>query len=140
MQQLAVHCHELDESLRDAAILRMEESAERAVLESYDRSMGSRLYRWIMGGEASFWGSGKRKSGDRDEGANDEGDDDASRSGDEREKEPTTEEDSKQRIYREHVKRMKRDRRTHDELWLSGVVVTVVAALVVSAYGKQSKK
>ncbi|KAL9178917.1 hypothetical protein ACHAXT_011890 [Thalassiosira profunda] len=137
MQQIAVHCHEL--ALRDAAILRMEEGAERAVLESYDRPMGSRLYRWIMGGEVSFWGSGKQKSGDRDEGTNDEGDDDASRSGDEREKEPKMEEDSKQRIYREHVKRMKRDRRTHDELWLSGVVVTVVAALVISAVGKPKK-
>mmetsp|Transcript_22868 Transcript_22868/g.49470 ORF Transcript_22868/g.49470 Transcript_22868/m.49470 type:complete len:717 (+) Transcript_22868:54-2204(+) len=136
MQRMAVHCNELDEALRDAAALRSANGEEKAVLDSYHRPIGSRLYRWIMGGEVELWGSGQSKSSDAvvdNDGDNDE----ESHSGDEHEKEPSSsEEDSKKRMYQEHVKVMKRDRRTQDELWLSGVVLAVLTVLVVSASGK----
>ncbi|KAL7536099.1 hypothetical protein ACHAXR_011244 [Thalassiosira sp. AJA248-18] len=139
MQKMAVHCNELDEALRDAAALRTIEGQEKAVLESYHRPIGSRLYRWLMGGEISFWGSGQSKKNAEaaaDDGINKDsnGDHDSdSQSGDGTDREPSPEEDDKQRTMREHVKRMKRDRRTHDEVWLSGVVVAVVAAFVISS-------
>ena len=127
MQQMAVHCKELDEALRDAAALRIVEGGERAVLEGYHRPIGQRLYRWIMGSKISFWGSGQSTSESADK--------DGEASGEE----PSTEENNKQRMHREHMKRMKRDRRTNDELWLSGVVVAIVTALVVSASGRSKR-
>ena len=134
MQTMAVHCNELDEALRDAAALRMVEGKEKAVLDSYHRPIGSRLYRWIMGGEIDIWGSGETKSVDADEAEH--GDDSQSEDGTNADKETTPEEDAKQRVMKEQMKRMKRDRRAQDELWMSGVVVAVAAVLVISASGK----
>jgi len=144
MQKLAVHCNELDEALRDAAALWLSEGEDKAVLESYHRPFGSRLYHWVMGGDVSFWGSGRadistKEEAMDDEDSDDEGDHGSQSSGEGEEKEPTSEEDAKQRMYQEHVKRMKRDRRTHDELWLSGVAVVVFASFVISAIGKSKK-
>jgi len=135
MQQMAVHCNNLDEALRDAAVLRTAEG-EKALLESYHRPVGSRLYRWIMGSEVNFWGSAhtnkKSEADDEDEDANSQSDDG------EDYKEPTSkEEETKKRMFQEQMKQMKRDRRAQDELWLSGIVVAVVATLVISASGKK---
>ncbi|KAL7533221.1 hypothetical protein ACHAWF_004397, partial [Thalassiosira exigua] len=135
MQQMAVHCNEFDEALRDAATLRLAEGADRAVLESYHRPIGSRLYHWLMGSDINFWGSGCSKpSEDKEhdsEGGND-GDDSNSDQGNE----SSREEDDKKRKYQDQLEKIKRDRRKNDELWLSGVVVAVAAALLMSASRK----
>ena len=140
MQKLAVHCKELDEALQDAAALRALDGEEKAVLDSYHRPMGSRLYGWIMGREVKFWGSGNTAKlsndgevlSDKDTG-NDEG---SYSSGDEHQKGKYSEDDKKQKDI---VKRMKRDRRTNDELWLSGVAAVFVVTLVISASSKSKQ-
>ncbi len=118
MQQIAIHCHELDEALRDASALRNTEGKEKSVLRNSHRPVGARLYYWLMGDEVSFWGSG--------------GDTRATPVADGE----MTEEKSR---HQEQLNRMKRDRRSHDELWLSGVFMTVVAAFIISAAGKSKR-
>ena len=141
MQQLAVHSSELDEAIKDAAALRAMggNNKERVVLESYHRPFGSCLYQWIMGGDVHFWGSssGKKaktctRSDDDDNDADDKQKKGTSTS--------TSEEEEKQRKMMEHVNKMKRNRRANDEMWISGVVITIALALFVSAAGKSIKK
>lgn len=142
MQQIAVHCHELDEALRDAAALRNAEGKEISVLESCHRPVGARLYQWLMGDDVNFWGSGggakfpstgpvcgkvEEESDDDDEGEQQS----------DNKNEPSTNEEEERRY--QLLNRMKRDRRSHDELWLSGVIMTVVVAFVISAAGKSKR-
>ena len=143
MQQIAVHCHELDEALRDAAALRNAEGREKSVLESCHRPVGARLYRWLMGADVTFWGSGGTTQattisdgGMTEDDTDDE--EDGPQSGNTNDP-PSSEEEDKRRRYQDHLNRVKRDRRSHDELWLVGVGVTVVAAFVASAAGKSKR-
>ncbi|KAL7450478.1 hypothetical protein ACHAWC_002388 [Mediolabrus comicus] len=128
MQQLAIHCHELDEAMRDAAALRLKGGMEQSVLAKQHRPIGSTLYRWLMGVEWSLWGSksslpkssitlddGKNKKNENDD---DDGEDKQG--------------DSKEEMWRKHMEKVKRDRRYSDEVWVSGVVVTFLVALVFS--------
>jgi len=128
MHKMAVHCNNLDEVLRDAFILRTAEGKEDTLMNTYHRQIGSRLYRWVMGSEVSFWGSKwatEQIDTDKDE---------VSRGGNK--ESSSKEDDAKQHMFQEHMKQIKRDRRTTDELWLSGVVVAVIAVFVISASGK----
>lgn len=135
MQQIAVHCRELDQALRDAAALRNAEGKETSFLESCHRPVGTRLYQWLMGGDVNCWGSGDPARMTK-EGSDDEHN--GSQYSNKNEP-PSSEEEDKRRRYQEHLSRMKRDRRSHDELWLSGVFMTVVAAFVISAAGKSKR-
>ena len=122
MKELAVHCSELDEAIRDAVKLRTMDGKEKLVLESYNRPIGSRLYQWIMGKDVEFWGSGdKRSNEDTTDSQSDE----------------TGEDNDQNKKQNELLKRMKRDRRANDELWISGVVISVIAALVISGSKKR---
>ena len=136
MQQIAVHCHELDEALRDAAVLRNAESKETSVLQSCHRPVGARLYQWLMGsdiiGGAKFASTGS----ERVEVEEESDDDDEGGPQADNKNEPSTNEE--ERRY-ELLNRMKRDQRSHDELWLSGVIMTVVVAFVISAAGKSKR-
>jgi len=120
MKELAVHCSELDVAIRDAVKLRTMDGKEKLVLESYSRPIGSRLYQWIMGKYVEFWGSLDRRSEDTTDFQSDE-----------------TGEDNDQNNKQKLLKRMKRDRRANDELWISGVVISVIAALVISSSKKR---
>jgi len=122
MKELAVHCSELDVAIRDAVKLRTMDGKEKLVLESYNRPIGSRLYQWIMGKDVEFWGSGlDRRSEDTTDFQSDE----------------TGEDNDQNNKQKELLKRMKRDRRANDELWISGVVISVIAALVISSSKKR---
>ena len=128
MQQLAIHCHELDEAMRDAAALRLKGGMEQSILAKQHRPIGSTLYRWLIGVEWSLWGSkssvpkssitlddGKNKKNENDD---DDGEDKQG--------------DSKEEMWRKHMEQVKRDRRYSDEVWVSGVIVTFLVALVFS--------
>ena len=123
MKELAIHSSELDETIRDAVKLRTMDGKEKLVLESYNRPIGSRLYRWVMGNDIEFW----RQSGDK-------------RSEDtttDFQSDETGEDNVQNKKQKELLKRMKRDRRANDELWISGVVISVIAALVISGGSKK---
>jgi len=133
MQKFAVHCHQLDEALEDAAKVRLDSSTveERNVLKNYHRPLGSTLYKWCMG----FW-DGDRSTETKD--TNVDTDNDDNRGGDD-DGQSKSKSDQK-RMYKEHIERMKRSRRTSDELWLSGVIVSVFVVLIVSSSsGKQTR-
>lgn len=121
MQKLAVHCHELDEALRDAAAIRLSEGDEKAVLMSYHRPFGLTLYRWLMGADVTLWGSKKTTAADADD--DDDSRSNASNEGDKRSEDPM------QKRVRE---KMKQERRKNDELWLSAVVASIIAIVLVS--------
>ncbi|KAL3788810.1 hypothetical protein HJC23_006263 [Cyclotella cryptica] len=123
MQQLAVHCHQLDEALKDAARSRLE-SGEKHVLEGYHRPMGPNLYKWLLG----FW-DGKRSDKNSSSYIHE---DQADRhttedSNDEFKK------DDVNRKWKEQMERMERDKRNSDETWVMGVIVAVFATVMISA-------
>ena len=124
MQRFSVHCHELDEALRNAAAIRLSEGDEKNVLISYHRPFGSTLYRWLMGADVTLWGS-KMKTATADD--SDDDDDSRSDAGDEGGQKA---EDPIQKRARE---KMKQERRTNDELWLSAVVVSIITIVLVSS-------
>ena len=122
MQQLAIHCHELDEAMRDAAALRLKGGMEQSVLAKQHRPIGSTLYRWLLWGSKSSLPKSsitmddsktKKNANDDDDGEDKQG-------------------DSKEEMWRKHMEQVKRDRRYSDEVWISGVVVTFLVALVFS--------
>lgn len=124
MQKLSVHCHELDEALRNAAAIRLSEGDEKAVLMSYHRPFGSTLYRWLMGADVTLWGS-KKTTGTADDSDDDDDDSrsDAGNEGDQRAEDP---------IQKRAREKMKQERRTNDELWLSAVFVSIAVIVLVS--------
>jgi hypothetical protein len=136
MQELAIHCHELDEAMRDAAALRLKGGRERLVLEKQHRPIGSTLYQWLMGVEVKLWGSSRQKSqlSSADAGKSKTNDN----SGEEEEDEEGDSESAKKAMWQKHMEQVKRDRRYSDEVWISGVVVTFVGALLLS-YSKSKK-
>ena len=153
MRRMSVHCSDGDglvSSLREAAADRMAGGGEGAVLGSYHRPMGPRLYRWIMGSDdVGVRGPGRRadgaapmsrsSAGDGETNEDDDSDAGSRRTGgDDRGKPSSEEDDEEQRKHRELVERMKRDRRVQDELWLSGVGLAIAVALVVSASRKSN--
>jgi hypothetical protein len=129
MQQLAIHCHELDEAMRDAAALRLKGGMEQSVLAKQHRPIGSTLYRWLMGVEWSLWGSKSslpKSSITLDDGKNKKNENENDDDGEDKQG------DSKEEMWRKHMEQVKRDRRYSDEVWVSGVVVTFLVALVFS--------
>ena len=126
MHKMAVHCNNLDEAIRNAAILRTAEGKERAIMENCHLPTGSRLYQWIMGSEVSF--SGAEHSPKKT---------DTEKDGESYKESSSKEEDEKQRMVKEQMEKMKRDRRIQDELWLSGVAAVVVAVFAISASGNR---
>ena len=135
MQQLAIHCHELDEAMRDAAALRLKGGGERIVLEKQHRPIGSTLYRWLMGVDVKFWGS---KTSSQKSLGSDDGKSNTNNAGSGEEDEQGDSEDAKKAMWEKHMEQVKRDRRYSDEVWISGVVVTFVGALLLS-YTKSKK-
>lgn len=122
MQQLAVHCHQLDEALKDAARSRLE-GGEKHVLEGYHRPMGSNLYKWCLG----FW-DGKRSEKNIDGHVHED-------QADRRTSEDNNDEfkkDDVNRKWREQMEQMERDKRNGDETWVMGVIVAVFATVLIS--------
>jgi len=139
MQELAIHCHELDEAMRDAAALRLKGGRERTVLEKQHRPIGSTLYQWLMGVEVKLWGS-STQSRQKSQLSSDSGKSEANENGrEEAEDEEADSENAKKAMWQKHLEQVKRDRRYSDEVWISGVVVTFVGALLLS-YSKSSNK
>jgi hypothetical protein len=123
MQQLAVHCHQLDEALKDAAKSRLE-SGEYNVMMNNHRPIGSTLYKWCMG----FWDRNAQTNVD----SKDYG------------KEETTatsqdKNDDMKHKWKEQMERMERDKRSNDESWVMGVIVAVFATVLVSASSRSKK-
>ncbi len=137
MQTLAVHCRttssssqesSLEDAIRDAAHSRTMTKKETELLQCYHTPFGSRLYQWLMGREPKIWGSedtcSKESNRDRRErfttgnrdGRKGEGTDDRS-------------------AQKKVIEQLKREKRSQDELWFSGVIATIVAAFVISNYG-----
>ena len=115
MQQLAVHCHQLDEALKDAAKSRME-TGEQAILNNSHRPVGSTLYKWCAG----FWeGNAKKNDMCEDEKDMEVGNDD-------------TEKNMKSK-WKAQMERIERERRNSDETWVMGVVVAIFATVMISA-------
>ena len=135
MQQLAIHCHELDEAMRDAAALRLKGGREKIVLEKQHRPIGSTLYKWLMGVELKLWGS--KHSSQKSQISSDAGKSKTNESGGEDDEQGDSE-DAKKAMWEKHMEQVKRDRRYSDEVWMSGVVVTFVGALLLS-YSKSKK-
>ena len=126
MQRLAVHCHQLDEALKDAARLRLD-LGEKEVLDSYQRPVGSNLYRYCLKG--GFWGSSKK-----DVDAHDNNGCEA-----EEEKDDASNDDDVHRKWKAQMEQMKRAERRRDETWIMGVVVAVLGSFLISACTAEHK-
>ena len=137
MQQLAIHCHELDEAMRDAAALRLKGGRERIVLEKQHRPIASTLYQWLMGVEVKFWGTKHSRQKSQIIGS-DAGKSKTTEKSGEEEDERGDSEEAKKEKWQKQMQQVKRDRRYSDEVWISGVVVTFVGALLLS-YSKSKK-
>jgi hypothetical protein len=122
MQTFALHCHDLGQALADVTMVRgKEDSLTQA---GRLRKSGEMFHRWRMHGTlsdkkesnaAATKGSQKRASDDFDE-----------------------EEDEMTRKNRKHMEKLKRDAKTNDELWVSGVVLASIAAYVLAAASASS--
>jgi hypothetical protein len=137
MQRLAIHCHELDEAMRDAAALRLKCGRERSVLENQHRPFGSRLYQWLMGLEVNLWGPKHSYLLQKSHIGSNVCESKTNHNGDDAEEEKA-EEVSKEEMWRKHMEQVKRDRRYSDEVWISGVIITFFVAIVFST--SQGKK
>jgi hypothetical protein len=115
MQQLAVHCHQLDEALQDAAKSRSE--SEQVGLDNCHRPMGSTLYKFCMG----FW-EGDAKNPKKDKVGEDKNDE--------------SNQDDMNSKWKDHMERMERDKRSSDETWVIGVFVAIFATVLISASSK----
>ena len=89
-----------------------------------------------MGVEIKLWGSNKH-SGQKSQISSDAGKSKTNESGGEDDEQGDSE-DAKKAMWEKHMEQVKRDRRYSDEVWMSGVVVTFVGALLLS-YSKSKK-
>ena len=122
MQTIALHCHDLGQALEDVTMVRgKEDSLAQA---GRFRKAGGMFHRWRMHGTlsdekesnaAATKGGQKRASDDSD-----------------------GEEDEMTRKNRKYMEKLKRDAKTNDELWVSGVVLTSIAAYVLAAASASS--
>lgn len=118
MQELAVHCHQMDEALKDAAKSRLE-SGDSVVLENYHRPMAPSLYKWCVG----FWeGDGKKPIDEKEHPTKDSD-----------EPESDGPENDEKSEWKEQMKNAQRDARSSDETWVMGVVLAVFVSILVSA-------
>jgi hypothetical protein len=108
MQTVALHCHDLQEVLKDMAMKRKEEDASLAKDSSGSKS-GSLLHKWRMGGDLNMK-SNKDDSDDDDDDADDA--------------------DDIMKKNRNHMKKMMRQAKKNDEMWISGVVCATVVGLL----------
>mmetsp|Transcript_21327 Transcript_21327/g.43576 ORF Transcript_21327/g.43576 Transcript_21327/m.43576 type:complete len:737 (+) Transcript_21327:52-2262(+) len=138
MQILAVHCRpnpspsqetSLEETMREVARSRIATGKERGVLKRYHAPFGSRFYQWLMGREPKIWGSEDACDKKVDGGQCEE----RFKTGNSAKEGEGTDDCSGQKKV---IEQLKREKRNQDELWLSGVIATIVAALVVSNHGK----
>ena len=114
MQQLAVHCHDLDEALRDAAKTRLE-SGEHTILANSHRPIGSILYKWCVG----LWeGNAKRNTDNNEKNCHPDG--------------KNGEKDHMRQKWKKQMERMETDARNSDETWVMGVIVAMIATVLVS--------
>ena len=108
MQTVALHCHDLQEVLRDIAIKRNEEESVLAKDSSGAKS-GSLLHEWRMGGDMKVKGR-KDDSGDEEDDIDD-----------------ITRKNKKQ------MKQMMKEAKKNDEVWISGVLCATVIGLLASS-------
>jgi hypothetical protein len=167
MQQMAIHCNNnnarsnynkdaFTTSLCNNSNMASRKEArgnESMVLQSYRQPTCPNLYRWIMGGELLYTnpaplrsrGTTSRENVDN---ANENEDDDASISGDDDKdykegrqssSSPHARKEDEDKKRRKLVtKKMKRDQRLHDELWLSGVGSVLLLVIIISTSRNKS--
>lgn len=114
MQQLAVHCHQLDEALNEAAKSRLE--SEQVVLDNCHRPMCSTLYKFCVG----FWEGDRASNAKKDKDQEDNNNDESNQ-------------DDMNSKWNAQIERMERDKRSSDETWVMGVFVAIFATVLISA-------
>ena len=112
MQSVALHCHDLQEVLVDMALEKKREDDLIATTSAGDR-VGSLLNRIRMGGELNMKTSRDDSNDDSDD--DDEGDDIMKKN-------------------RQRLKKLLRETKKNDELWISGVLCATIVGLLASAH------
>ena len=109
MQSVALHCHDLREVLADATILRKQEEKLYGVDNVPKSIVGKWLHTLRMGGKL---GVEEVEKGEREE------------------KDSNKDETTKK--YEQHMKKVLREAKRNDELWISGTIVATILGLVAS--------
>mmetsp|Transcript_18508 Transcript_18508/g.21362 ORF Transcript_18508/g.21362 Transcript_18508/m.21362 type:complete len:577 (-) Transcript_18508:129-1859(-) len=110
MQSVALHCHDLQEVLADAALLRKQENAVYGA-DTVPKSMvGKWLHMFRMGADLKVLKEDKQTSNDDD---NDD-------------------EDDMMKKNKQHLRKVMKEAKKNDELWISGVICATVIGLLAS--------
>lgn len=117
MQTVALHCHDLGQALADVAMARDKEDS--LVQAGRNGKAGEMFHRWRMHGTLSD----DKESGTASAKKN------RKRAGDDTD----DEEDEMTKKNRKHMEQLKRDAKTNDELWVSGVILGSIAAYALAA-------
>mmetsp|Transcript_24465 Transcript_24465/g.36249 ORF Transcript_24465/g.36249 Transcript_24465/m.36249 type:complete len:536 (+) Transcript_24465:205-1812(+) len=116
MQEVALHCHDLQEVLVDMAMQKKKEDASVAKDSVGKNGVGSMLHKFLMGAEL------KMKKGATSVGGVDEDSD-----------EEDDEQDDVMKKNKQHMKNMIKKAKKSDEIWISGVVAITVIGLLASS-------
>jgi len=117
MQEVALHCHDLQEVLVDMAVQKKKDDALVAKDSIGKKGVGALMHKFLMGADLKM-----KKSGADDDGDNEDEDDDG-------------DQDDIMRKNKQHMKEMMSKARKNDEIWISGVVAVTVIALLASSSG-----
>jgi len=120
MQSVSLHCRDLDEVLMDARVLRLEE--KRLLLKNERGNVEDMIHRLRMGGSMKAGGGGDSPKSTQEDG----------KDGEEKEEEEDDYDSFAKRNMR-HMRNLKREAKMHDELWISGVVVSTIFGFVLAA-------
>jgi hypothetical protein len=129
MQSLSVHCHDLNDVLRNVKSHRSRES--EALLEQQQQqrkqSAGQLFHTWRMGGDV--WNHAQKTTTDHNKTNNNANNN--NNDGDEGIDEAT-------KRAKVEMKKMRRKNRRNDELWISGVAIGTLAAFVFASSQSRS--
>lgn len=119
MQSVAMHCHDLQEVLADMSLQTKGERAKFASESNPEgKEVGWLFHKWRMGGDFEADKKKKKKS-DGSDGDYDGNDDDADGT------DPGT-----SKKYTQQMKKLLREAKKNDELWISGVICASVIGLI----------
>jgi hypothetical protein len=116
MQEVALHCHDLQEVLVDMAVQKQKEDALVAKDSVGKKGAGAMMRKFLMGAEL------KMKKGIPSGGGVDEDSDD-----------DDGEQDDIMKKNKQHMKEIMSKARKNDEIWISGVLAVTVIALLASS-------
>lgn len=119
MQQVALHCHDLKEVLKDMSLQREKEANIYGKQNGVSpKGVGHMLRKVLMGGDLKADAKDEMKISDED---SDDDDD---------------EQDDMMKKNRQYMKKMLKEAKKNDELWISGVIGATIIGLMATSGGQ----